>query len=231
MRSVGARVSSELGEKFAIDLGARGMKIERALRELRQLRESAGDREFWDRMVAQIFEQPAGEVSHVEERDVGERVARSHGLLRCVAGRARHMLEPGGARDVDAAVDRMNPCRAGEGHDDAGRAEDGKPADDAEARVPGFCGERLAAGNGDFDLGVGDLRRVRSRPPAIASIIILRGTGLIAGSPGGIGKPGKRDRADALPGLETDAVRRPRGVAPSRRSPPDASRRGRRRHP
>ena len=90
-------------------------------------------------MVAQIFEQPAGEISHVEERDVGERVARSHGRLRSVAGRAGDMVEPGGARDVDAAMDRMDPRRAGKGNDDAGRAEDRQPADDAEARVPGFC--------------------------------------------------------------------------------------------
>ena len=40
MRSVGACVSRELGEEIAIDLRARGMKIERALRELRQLARS-----------------------------------------------------------------------------------------------------------------------------------------------------------------------------------------------
>ena len=51
------------------------MKVERALRELGQLGEAAGDGELRDRMVAQIFEQPAGEIAHVEQRDVGERVA------------------------------------------------------------------------------------------------------------------------------------------------------------
>ena len=43
---------------------------------------------------------------------------------------------------------------------------------------------------------------------SIASVIILRGTGLIAGSPGGIGRPGQRDRADARAGHEADAARR-----------------------
>ena len=40
---------------------------------------------------------------------------------------------------------------------------------------------------------------------AIASRIIRRGTGLIAGSPGGTGRPGERDRADARSGLEPHA--------------------------
>ena len=149
----------------------------------------------------------------------GRRVARAHRLLRRVAGRARDMVEPGGARDVDAAVDRMDPRGAGERHDDAGRAEDRKPADDAEPRVPGLLRERLAARDGDLDLGVRQSRRARPRPRAIASVIILRGTGLIAGSPGGIGRPGKRHGADARPGLEAHAGARRAAAAPSRRSP------------
>ena len=81
-------------------------------------------------------------------------------------------VEAGGARDVDAAMDRMDPGRAGIGHDDAGGAEDRQSADDAEPPVEGLCGQRLAAGNGDLDLDIagiamrrgnlGDRRRASS---------------------------------------------------------------------
>ncbi len=38
--------------------------------------------------------------------------------------------------------------------DDAGGAEDRQAALDAEPRVPGLVGQRLAAGNGDLDLDI-----------------------------------------------------------------------------
>ena len=58
------------------------------------------------------------------------------------------VVEAHGARHVDAAMDGVDPGRAGIGHDDAGRAEDRQPADDARAgRSACCCGERLAAGN------------------------------------------------------------------------------------
>ena len=81
-------------------------------------------------------------------------------------------VEARGAGDVDAAMDRVDPGRAGIGHDDAGGAEDRQSADDAEPPVQGLGGERLAAGNGDLDLDVagvavrggdlGDRRRASS---------------------------------------------------------------------
>ena len=42
-------------------------------------------------------------------------------------------VEPLGARDVDAAMDRGDPGGAGKGHDDAGRAENRQAADNARA--------------------------------------------------------------------------------------------------
>jgi cobalt-precorrin-5B (C1)-methyltransferase len=58
------------------------------------------------------------------------------------------------AGDVDAAMDGMDPGRAGERHDHARRAEDREPADNAEAGVPGLACQRLPAGNGDLDFDV-----------------------------------------------------------------------------
>ena len=64
------------------------------------------------------------------------------------------MGEAGGARDIDAAVDRMDPGRAGIGDYDAGGAEDRQAADDAEPAVERLGGERLAAGDRDLDLDI-----------------------------------------------------------------------------
>src|SRR4051812_36214688 len=114
------------------------MQVERTLRELRQLAEATGDGELRQRVVAEVFQQTAGKVAHVEQRAVGEAVAPADGLLRYVAGRAGDMLEAGGARHVDAAVNGVDPGGAGIGNDDSRRAEDRQPADDAEPRVPGF---------------------------------------------------------------------------------------------
>ena len=119
----------------------------------------------------------------------GQLVERLDRRLGGRAGRAGDMGEAGGARHVDAAVDRGDPGRAGKGHDDAGRAEDRQAAHDAEPRVPGLVGQRLAAGNGDLDLDIAGAA-ARGEVFAIAARIILRGTGLIAGSPGGTGRPG-----------------------------------------
>ena len=132
--------------------------------------------------------------------DVGQPVHFLHGRFGGRAGRARHMGEAGGAGHVDAAMDGVDPGRAGIGHDDAGGAEDRQAADDAEARVEGLGGKRFAARDGDLDLDV-------AGPPgaaatsAIASRIIWRGTGLMAGSPGGrAGRAGSPCRRPPRPG-------------------------------
>ena len=90
--------------------------------------------------------------------------------------------QAGGTGDVDAAVDRVDPRRAGEGDDDAGGAEHRKAALDAEAAIQGLLGERCAAGDRDLDLDVG-AGRMLSAISATVSVIMRRGTGLIAGSP------------------------------------------------
>ena len=138
-----------------IDLAALGMQIGQALRELGHLGDAAGDGDARHRMAAQIFEHAADEIAHVDQRDLRQAVKLLHAGFGTRAGRAGDMGEAGGARDIDAGMDRMNPGRARIGHDDAGGAEDRQAADDAEPAVERFRRQRFAAGNGNLDLDIG----------------------------------------------------------------------------
>ncbi len=191
-RGRAAGPSRELGEHAEIDRAAPRMQIEQALRELGHLAEAAGDGDARHRMAAQIFQHAADEIAHVDQRDLGQAVQLLHRRFGRRAGRAGDMGEAGGARHVDAAMDRVDPGRAGIGHDDAGGAEDRQAADDAEPRrssvlaasasPPGMeistsTSPASAMRGGDL----GDRRRASSGAAP----------GLIAGSPGGMGRPGR----------------------------------------
>ena len=125
------------------------------------------------------------------------------------AGRRADVSAAARARDVDAAVDRMDPGRARIGHDDAGRAEDREAADDAEAPVGGALGDLLAAGDRDLDnrvdadaeprrdlLEIGVDHRARRRIDRRLA--------------DGERQAGPRHRADAFAGLEAQARARRR---------------------
>ena len=142
-------------EQRAVDDAALGMKIGETLRKLGDLGDAAGDGDARHRMHAQIFEHAADKVAHVDQRNLGQIVELLHRGFRTRAGGAGDVGETGGARDIDAAVNRVDPRRARIRHDDPGGAEDRQPADDAEPSVESFCRQRFAAGNGDLDLGVG----------------------------------------------------------------------------
>src|SRR6185437_12315988 len=88
-RVAAAELGEGGGERGGVDLARRGMEIEMALRELRQLGEAAGQRDALDRMAAQIFERGAGEIAHVDERDLGQAEEALHRRLRARAGRGR----------------------------------------------------------------------------------------------------------------------------------------------
>ena len=110
------------------------MKVEQALAELHHLGEAAGDGDARHGIALQVFEHAADEVAHVDQRRLGKPEQLLHGGLGRRAGRAGDVRDPGGAGDVDAAVDRVNPGGARERHHDARRAEDRQAADDTEAR-------------------------------------------------------------------------------------------------
>ena len=65
-------------------------------------------------------------------------------------------------------MDRMDPRRTGIGYDNAGGAKDGKPADDAKPRVPGFFGESHAVFNGNRHL---DILSAPVRPARFGNIV------------------------------------------------------------
>jgi hypothetical protein len=99
------------------------------------------------------------------------------------------MGEAGGAGDTMPRWIEWDPGRAGIRHDDAGGAEDRQAADDAEPAVERLGGERCAAGDRDLDLDIA--ARLAPATSAMAVSIIWRGTGLMAGSPGGIASPAR----------------------------------------
>ncbi len=65
------------------------------------------------------------------------------------------MVEAAGARHVDAAMDRVDPGGAGEGHDDPRGAQDRQPTDDPQASIQGPGGQGFATRDGNLDHGVG----------------------------------------------------------------------------
>ena len=186
-----AALPRHVGERGQIDAAARGVKIEQTLRELGHLGDTAGDGDARNGMVAKIFQHAADEIAHVDQRAVGKTIQRLHRGLGGSPRGAGDMANPGGAGHVDALMDRGDPGRAGIGHDDAGGAEDRQAAENAEPRVQRLRRQLFAAGDRDFDLDIACRAGAARATSAIASRIIWRGTGLMAGSPGGTGRPGK----------------------------------------
>lgn len=87
------------------------------------------------------------------------------------------MVEAHGARHVDAAMDGMDPGRAGIRDDDARGSENRQAADDAEPRIERLLRQQFATFDGNLYLEV----RPLPATSAIAISIMRRGTGLIAG--------------------------------------------------
>ena len=139
-------------ERRRVDPASARMQVEMPGGELGELGEPARYGQPRDRMSG-------ADISVCRRQNRPYRSARGRAGRKVAARRASDVapvaaamcVEPGGAGDVDAALDRMDPGRAGIGHDDPGGAEDRQPADDAEPRVHGLFGEALAAGDRDRD--------------------------------------------------------------------------------
>ena len=181
------------------------MQVEQALGELGHLADAAGDGDARHGMRAQIFQHAADEIAHVDQRGLGQVVQFLDCGLGCRAGRAGDLREARGASDIDAAMDRMDPSRAGIGHDDAGGAEDRQSADDAEPSVEGLGRERFAAGNGDLDLDIAGVA-VGRRNLRDGLAQHLARHGIDGGLAGRNGKAGPRDHAHAFAGTKAHAA-------------------------
>lgn len=143
-----ARLCQQAGQKGRVHPRTGGVQVERAGRQLDQLGEAAGQGQALHRVAAQVFQQAAGKVPHVDMRRVGQAEQPSRRRLRGVAGAGHHMAQPQRPRHVDAAMDGLHPRRAGIGHHHPGGAQHRQAADDAQPAVEGPFGQRAAAGNG-----------------------------------------------------------------------------------
>ena len=168
------------------------------------------------------FEQRAGEIAHLDQRMIGQPMQRADRGLGGFARRRADMRASARAGDVDAAVDRVDPGRAGIGHHDAGRAEDRQAADDAEPAVGGALGEFFAARAPRSRRPRRTRRRAVSATSARLARIIARGAGLIAGSPGGSGRPGRVTVPTPSPARKLT----PRALAARSARSPRSARRG-----
>ena len=128
-----AELLHALGEPAQVDRAGAGVEVEEALRELRHLGEAAGDGDMLDRVGADIFQHAADESRPCRSEAVSSRPWSCATALSETAPVAPATWSRPAARGhIDAAVDRVDPGRAGIGDDDPGRAEDGEAADDAE---------------------------------------------------------------------------------------------------
>ena len=94
-------------QQRAIDLTALGVKIGKTLRELGHLADAAGDGHARHRMIAQIFQHAADEIAHVDQRNVRQAAKLLHRSFGIGAGAAGNVRKTSGARDIDAAMDRV----------------------------------------------------------------------------------------------------------------------------
>ena len=131
-----------------------GMKVEPALGELSHLGHAARNRHLFDGVLAQVFEHAADEIPHIDHGDLRQIVKYTGRVFGSGAGGTDDMGKACCPRDVDAAVNGMDPGRAREGDDDPGCAENGDSAQDAEARVQCFGRDPLAVLDGYFDLEI-----------------------------------------------------------------------------
>ena len=180
----------QLGNRAVIRLAPLRVQVQPALCQFRHLGHATGHGDSADRMRAQVFQHPAHEIAHLQQCHLRQPVQRLHRGLAGAAGSPGDMLDAHRPRHIDAAVDAVDPGGAGIRHDNACRAEDRQATDNAEAAIQRPQRQRLAIRDGDFHHHVAG-RALLAAISAMALRIIWRGTGLIAGSPGGSGRPGR----------------------------------------
>ena len=114
------------------------------------------------------------------------------------------MGQAAGAGDIDAAMDAVDPGGARIRHDYSRRAEDRQAANNAKPAVERMFGHFLAAGDGDFYLGIG---RDAELSRGLRDILAHHGARnrIDRGLPDRERQAGPRDGPDPLAGLESHA--------------------------
>lgn len=172
--------------------------------QLAELGEAAHQAEPLDGVAGHILQHGADEIAHVEQGQLRQPQQFGGHALRRGAGAPGEMGEPGGARDVDPAADGIDPCRTGVGDHDAGGAEDGDPAHDADAGVPGAPAQLLAAVHRDLDHRIQrNAEALRGAGEVVAQV--RAGHRVDRGLAHGDGQARQRDPADAGPAHQRQA--------------------------
>ena len=124
------------------------------LGKLDQFGKPAGNADKLDRVLAQIFQHPAHKIAHIKDRFIGQAIECPNGGLGRFSRRTGDMVSAGGAGNINAAMDGMDPRRTAKRDDNPRGSQHRKTTDNAQTRVPRFGGNFLPAGNGNFDLDI-----------------------------------------------------------------------------
>ena len=211
----GAEFGRERGQRQGVHAAAFGMQVEPSLRELGHLGEAAGEGQPLHRMAPQVFQHAADEVAHVDEGEVRQRVMRLDRSSEVRPVAAATWVRPVARATSMPRWMRVDPGGAGIRDDDARGAEDREPAANAQPPV-----QRRSARISPPGMAISTTQSAPNSARVVR--IICRGTGLIAGSPGGTGRPGrvtvptpspawKRIPVPGAPGRQRDADQRAMG--------------------
>ncbi len=178
-------------QPIEIDLAAPGMQVQQPLPQLGHLRHAPGDRHARDRMTAQVLQHAANEIAHVDQRlrPAADKAGQSR------PRRSRRSPRPHGPdppRAPHRCRDRSSGSRRSRNKARRSRWCPGSTAPRRCPRRPFSVRSAIFSPPGiDSSTTASPLPPQSAATSAIAVRIISRGTGLIAGSPGGSGRPGR----------------------------------------
>ena len=180
--------------------------------------------------AADIFEHAADEVAHVDQRGLGQVIE-----LRTAASELAPVAPAIWASPAARATSMPRWIEAIQAAQEYGTTIPVVPRIDSPPTMPSrplsvFRRQRLAARNGDLDLDIAG-RFAPAATSAIASRIIRRGTGLMAGSPGAIGRPARVTVPTPAPARKVTPLPGAAGAHASPRSRRRGSRPDHRPHP
>src|SRR5574343_994893 len=148
----GADFAGGVGQDVAVHLGLPGVGDGQALAHLGQLADHGADRDVRYAALDGAGKGGLDEVAHLHETGFVQPRQLAHGeFLGAPAGGEHQVVLPLVDRNIDGLDDAGAEGGGRIGADDAGGAEDGNAADDAEARVQRLLGHFVTAGHRDGD--------------------------------------------------------------------------------